>query len=275
MSYRRQNENRSSRRANLGAPASGGIEDMDLPGPLKLLSNRKLFFVLAALAGFAMVASLLLSALGYGGGSSDAPMQGNQAPDIPISTPDPSGSPTPVPTNAPVVKRYTEAPAITIDTSKTYTATVTTSKGDIQIELYPEAAPQTVNAFVFLAQEGYYDGTPFMELIKAEDGSKFYTQTGDPTATGLGTPGFSIPKEITDEAFDRGAVGMGGTATNSNGGQFFISFGDFPALDGKYTIFGQVVSGLDVLDDLSLYDLTSDGDRSPGDAIESITITES
>ena len=63
---------------------------------------------------------------------------------------------------------------------------------------------------VLKVTEGYYDGTPFMELIKAQDGSKFYTQTGDPTATGLGTPGFSIPKEVTEQAFDRGAVGMGG-----------------------------------------------------------------
>jgi cyclophilin family peptidyl-prolyl cis-trans isomerase len=114
-----------------------------------------------------------------------------------------------------------------------------------------------------------------MELIKAQDGGKFYAQTGDPTATGLGTPGFSIPKEVTDEAFARGAVGMGGSATNSNGGQFFISFGDFPALDGKYTIFGKVVSGLDVLDSISLLDLTTDGERTPGDTIESVTITES
>jgi cyclophilin family peptidyl-prolyl cis-trans isomerase len=276
MSFRRQNDNRRARRSNLGAPSSTNVTDLDLPGPLKLLSNRKLFFTLAGLAAFAMVGSLLLSALGYGGGTSTGPMQANEAPDIPLNQNTvEAGTVTPVATAEPVVKRYDVAPAMTIDTSKTYTATITTARGDIEVELYPQEAPQTVNAFVFLARDGYYDGTPFMELIKAEDGSKFYAQTGDPTATGLGTPGFSIPKEVTDQAFDRGAVGMGGAASNSNGGQFFISFGDFAALDGKYTIFGQVVSGLDVLDSLSLLDLTSDGERTPGDTIESITITES
>jgi cyclophilin family peptidyl-prolyl cis-trans isomerase len=276
MSFRRQNDNRRARRSNLGAPSSTSVTDLDLPGPLKLLSNRKLFFTLAGLAAFAMVGSLLLSALGYGGGTSTGPMQANEAPDIPLNQNTvEAGTVTPVATAEPVVKRYDVAPAMTIDTSKTYTATITTARGDIEVELYPQEAPQTVNAFVFLARDGYYDGTPFMELIKAEDGSKFYAQTGDPTATGLGTPGFSIPKEVTDQAFDRGAVGMGGAASNSNGGQFFISFGDFAALDGKYTIFGQVVSGLDVLDNLSLLDLTSDGERTPGDTIQSITITES
>jgi cyclophilin family peptidyl-prolyl cis-trans isomerase len=277
MSYRQRNENRRTRRANLNAPSSTSITDLDLPGPLKLLGNRKLFLALAAFAGIAMMLGLLLGALG-GGTSSGGPMQANEAPDVPIGSTGGTTTPgeTPVAgTPEPVVKRYDAAPAMSIDPTKTYTATISTAKGDIEIELFPEAAPQTVNTFVFLAREGYYDGTPFMELIKAQDGSKFYTQTGDPTATGLGTPGFSIPKEITPQAFDRGAVGMGGSATNSNGGQFFISFGDYPALDGKYTIFGQVVSGLEVLDSLSLLDLTTDGERTSGDMIESVTITES
>jgi peptidyl-prolyl cis-trans isomerase B (cyclophilin B) len=276
MSYRNQNQNRRARRENLGAASSTSITDLDLPGPLKLMSNRKLFFALAAFAGFAMVASLLLSALGYGRGSSSSntPMQAQEAPDIPIAGTT-SDSATPEATAAPVVKHYDTAPAMTIDTSKTYTATITTDKGDIQIELYPQSAPQAVNAFVFLAQEGYYDGTQFMELIKAPDGSKFYAQAGDPTDTGLGTPGFSIQKEVSDKPFDTGAVGMGGTANNSNGGQFFISFGDYPALNGKYTIFGQVTSGMDVLNNLNLLDLTTDGVQTPGDTIHSVTISES
>jgi cyclophilin family peptidyl-prolyl cis-trans isomerase len=277
MSYRQQNQNRRARRSNLNAPSSTSISDLDLPGPLRLLGNRKLFLVLAGFAGAAMILGLLLGALG-GSSAGTGPMQANEAPDVPAGSTGGTTTPgeTPVAgTPEPAVKRYEAPPAMTIDPAKTYTATITTAKGEIEIELFPEAAPATVNAFVFLAREGYYDGTPFMELIKAQDGSKFYTQTGDPTATGLGTPGFSIPKEVTQQAFDRGAVGMGGTATNSNGGQFFISFGDFPALDGKYTIFGRVVSGLEVLDSLSLLDLTTDGERSPGDTIESVTITES
>ena len=128
---------------------------------------------------------------------------------------------------------------------------------------------------MFLARDGYYNGTPFMELVRDQNGSKFYAQAGDPTETGLGTPGFSIRKESTSRPFARGAVGMGGSSSTSNGGQFFISFGDYPALTGKYTIFGQVVSGLDVLDRISLLDVRGGGSSSSADEIVSVEITES
>jgi cyclophilin family peptidyl-prolyl cis-trans isomerase len=195
----------------------------------------------------------------------------NTLEDVPRNN-DGDGSSTAAPTPIPV-KRYTYAPALAIDTTKTYNATITTNKGVIEMELYPDAAPQAVNAFVFLAQDGYYDGTTFLELVKDQSGSKFYTQAGDPTKTGLGTPGFSIKKELTTRPFARGAVGMGGSSSTSNGGQFFISFGDYPALNGKYTIFGQVTSGLDVLDKLTLLNVTdASGGSSTGDTIESIEI---
>jgi cyclophilin family peptidyl-prolyl cis-trans isomerase len=164
---------------------------------------------------------------------------------------------------------------MTIDQAKTYTATITTAKGQIQMKLYPAEAPEAVNAFVFLAKDGYYNGTPFMELVKDAAGSKFYAQAGDPTRTGLGTPGFSIKKEQTDLPFAKGAVGMGGSSSTSNGGQFFISFGDYPSLTGKYTIFGQITSGLDVLEKLSLLDVKNDPQFSGADQIQSIVITES
>jgi cyclophilin family peptidyl-prolyl cis-trans isomerase len=159
-------------------------------------------------------------------------------------------------------------------------STIKTSKGDIQVKLDPKDAPQTVNSFVFLAKDGYYNNTPFMELVKNQDGSKFVAQTGDPTCESgascqaLGTPGYSIAKETTNVPFDRGSVGMGGSSPTSNGGQFFISYGRYPALDGKYTIFGQVISGQEVLDKLSLLDLTQ---ANPGEAdtIISISITAS
>jgi cyclophilin family peptidyl-prolyl cis-trans isomerase len=276
MSYRQQSPNRRSRRDNLNAPATTEISAFDLPGPLKLLGNRKLFFALAFVAGFAMVASLAFGILGVGGSSNPAnqPMQANQAPDVAIDTPSADSSATPGATAEPVVKHYDAPPPMVIDPAQTYTATISTSKGDIKVELYPKDAPQSVNAFVFLAQDGYYNGTQFMQLITNQDGSKFYAEAGDPTATGLGTPGFSIPKEVTEEPFARGSIGMGGSASDSNGGQFFISYGDYPALNGKYTIFGKVVSGLDVLDNLSLLDLTSDAaTTSQGDTIESISIS--
>jgi peptidyl-prolyl cis-trans isomerase B (cyclophilin B) len=276
-----QPRNRRSRREDRPGVAPISNSSINMPGPIGFLANPKLFGAFALIAGGSMVFFLFAGALGLSGGSSSGPMQGNEAPDVPVvqttpvtgttvvGTPGPDTSTT---DGEPVIKRYTTAPALTIDTTKTYVAKIQTPKGEIDIELYASEAPQAVNAFVFLAGEGYYDGTPFMELTKNADGGKFYAQAGDPTRTGLGTPGFSIPKELTDLPFERGYVGMGGSAENSNGGQFFISFGDYPGLDGKYTIFGKVVSGLDVLDELALLDLTAGHSGSGGDEIQSITI---
>ncbi len=281
MSYRgSQSSNRRNRRDNRGGAAPIRSSSIDLPGPLAFLGNPKIFGVLAVIAGGSMVFFLFAGALGLRGNTttSAANQQMNQAPDVPLANGTPvDGTPGPDTSTSdaqPVIKRYTAPPPLTIDTTKTYTAKIQTSKGTIDIELYAADAPQAVNAFVFLANEGYYDSTPFMELTKDADGGKFYAQAGDPTRTGLGSPGFSVPKELTDLPFARGYVGMGGSAENSNGGQFFISFGDYPALDGKYTIFGKITSGLDVLDQLSLLDLTSGGSGSIADEIQSVTITQ-
>jgi cyclophilin family peptidyl-prolyl cis-trans isomerase len=271
MSLRGQGpRNRSQRRSGTGGAAPIRTSAVDLPGPLKFLGNPRLFMIFAALAGAAMIVGLAAGALGGGTTSPEGPQQANEAADVPIdrTTQTPSTD-----TDAqPAIQRFTEPPAMTIDVSKTYTATLQTPKGPITLELYPSEAPEAVNAFVFLAGQGYYNGTPFMQLVKDPAGGKFYAQAGDPTRTGLGTPGFSIKKEQTDLPFARGYVGMGGSASNSNGGQFFISYGDYPALTGKYTIFGKVVAGLDVLDTLTLLDLTSGPTTASGDTIQSVTI---
>ena len=221
----------------------------------------------------AIVLSLFAGAFSIGRSSgSNKPMQANEQPDAAADQPAKSDTPVPAPTVV-AAKRYTAAPPLTIDPSKRYTATIKTTKGDIQIELYPDQAPQAVNAFVFLAKDGYYNTTPFMQVVA--DAPRFYALAGDPTRTGLGTPGFSVKKELTSKPFVKGSLGMGGTSEDSNGGQFFISFGDYPALNGKYTIFGQVVSGLDVLDKLSLLDVSKRSATGSGDEIQSVTITES
>ena len=244
---------------------------VQLPGPLSILTNPKVFITI----GLAMAGAIIFSLFPVFTSQpidGDSPIsQANELADVPRGQIDGTSVPAATPAN---IKRYPQAPAMTIDAAKSYVATITTPKGDIEIELYPDQAPEAVNAFVYLAQDGYYNGTPFMQLIKDTNGGKFYTQTGDPTRTGLGSPGFSIRKEQTSLPFARGAVGMGGSSANSNGGQFFISFGSYPALDGKYTIFGQVVGGLDILDSLSLLDLTTDGTATGGDTIQSISITE-
>ncbi len=278
MSFRNQRpESRRVRRQNIGESQSFNPKQMDLPGPLRIMTNPKVFIALGLIFVGALTLSLFSGMIGLNTtpNNSDSPVaQANELPDAPrendTNADGSPADPTPVP-----VKRYAAAPAQSIDTTHTYNAKITTPKGVIEMVLYPDQAPQAVNAFVFLAKDGYYTGTPFMELVKDQNGGKFYAQAGDPTKTGLGSPGFSVKKEQTTRPFAKGAVGMGGSSTTSNGGQFFISFGDYPALNGKYTIFGQVISGMDVLDRLTLLNVTdaATGDAT-GDTIQSIEITE-
>lgn len=276
----RRSDRPASRRDRRARPIAGEAfktSRLDLPGPLRYLTDPKLFAAVALVFAGAIILSLFVGMLGVGNPVTDSgqPQQGNEAPDVPPEDAA-SGQSTPVTNATPAtVKRYSSSPAMVITPGKRYLATVKTPKGDIQIELDADQAPEAVNAFVFLARDGYYNGTPFMQLVKNPDGSKFTVQAGDPTRTGLGTPGFSVKKEQTARPFAKGAVGTGGTAQDSNGGQFFISLGDYPALNGKYTIFGQVVSGLDVVDQLSLLVPTQGTTAGSGDEIQSVTISES
>jgi len=169
------------------------------------------------------------------------------------------------------MKTYAAAPPMTIDTSKTYTADVKTVRGDFTIKLRPDLAPQHVNSFVFLANEHYFDGVTFHRVIKG-----FVAQTGDPTGTGSGGPGYSIPAEFTTAVkYARGTVGMARTTDpNSAGSQWFIAYAPASNLDGQYTIFGEVTEGMDVVDCLTARDPSKNPNAPPGDKIISITINE-
>jgi peptidylprolyl isomerase len=170
-------------------------------------------------------------------------------------------------------KRFT-APVTVIDPSLSYTATITTEKGDIVLQLDPQTAPITVNSFVFLACSGFYDGVTFHRVIPG-----FVAQGGDPTGTGSGGPGYTIPDEFSDVIpFEKGSLGMAKTsAPNSGGSQFFICYDisaqQQAALNGKYTIFGKVTSGFDVLDSLTPRDPQTNP-TTPGDKILTITVQE-
>jgi peptidyl-prolyl cis-trans isomerase B (cyclophilin B) len=157
-------------------------------------------------------------------------------------------------------KQYAEQPAMQIDPSKKYTATLSTSKGDIVVELFPADAPLTVNNFVFLAREGFYDGTVFHRVI-----SGFMTQGGDPTGTGRGGPGYRFRDETAGNPNKHaaGVLSMANAGPNTNGSQFFITHAPQPHLDGKHTVFGRVLSGQDVNTSLS-----------NGDTLNKVTITE-
>ena len=163
-----------------------------------------------------------------------------------------------------------EQPPMTIDPAKEYLATVETEQGTFVIQLWPDVAPVTVNNFVFLASEGWYDNVTFHRVI--ED---FMAQTGDPSGTGMGGPGYTFEDEIDpDLLFDReGLVAMANGGTNTNGSQWFVTFGPAEHLNGLHTIFGEVIEGMDVVNSLTFRDPDT-GPDFDGDLILSVTIEE-
>ncbi len=136
-------------------------------------------------------------------------------------------------------------PEMQIDPAKTYKAVMETSKGVIELELYPQHAPKTVNNFVFLAKQGFYENVSFHRVIK-----NFVIQGGDPTGTGRGGPGYQFEDEVKDNPLrhETGVISMANAGTNTNGSQFFITHSPQPHLNGRHTVFGKVVSGQDVVD---------------------------
>jgi cyclophilin family peptidyl-prolyl cis-trans isomerase len=172
-----------------------------------------------------------------------------------------------------ISREYDAPPPQVIDPAKKYTATLRTAKGDIVIELFADRVPVIVNSFVFLAREGWYDDVTFFRVVP-----DFVAQTGDPTNSGYGSPGYACDDEIVPTlTYDApGVVGMasGGPGTSTVGSQFFITYAPLPDLDGKYTIIGRVIEGMDVVQNLTPRDPSQGTDLPPGDAIETIVIEE-
>lgn len=142
-------------------------------------------------------------------------------------------------------KQYAAPPAMQVDTSRNYTVIIDTDKGTIELELYPQHAPTTVNNFVFLVQEGFYDGVVFHRVI-----ADFMIQGGDPTGSGRGGPGYRFEDEFKGNPLkhQRGVISMANAGPNTNGSQFFITHRPQPHLDGRHTVFGKVTKGQDVVD---------------------------
>jgi len=164
--------------------------------------------------------------------------------------------------------QYAEPPLMDIDPSESYFATIQTSQGRFCVELFAAQAPRTVNNFVFLAREGFYDGVLFHRVLP-----DFVAQTGDPTGTGFGGPGYRFDDEIdADLAHDGpGVLSMANSGPNTNGSQFFITYKAVPQLDGQHTVFGQIVEGMEVVERLTPRDPERDF-RAPADYIEAIVI---
>ncbi len=159
-----------------------------------------------------------------------------------------------------MAKKYAAAPAMSIDSAKSYTATFDTSKGKIVCELFPKEAPNTVNNFVVLAKDTFYDGLKFHRVI-----GDFMIQGGCPLGTGTGDPGYKFKDELSGKykKHQAGSLSMANAGPNTNGSQFFITHVATPHLDGKHTVFGQVTSGQDVVNAIK-----------QNDTINTLTITE-
>lgn len=158
-------------------------------------------------------------------------------------------------------QQWRQPPAMAIDPKKSYRAEMQTNKGLIELALYPEYAPKTVNNFVFLARAGFYDGVRFHRVI-----SNFVIQGGDPTGTGGGGPGYRFEDEVLNNPLkhETGTLSMANAGPNTNGSQFFITHSPQPHLNGRHTVFGKVTNGMDVVNAIR-----------QGDQITTLTIVES
>jgi len=168
-------------------------------------------------------------------------------------------------------RQYTSCPPMVIDPEKEYLAILETEKGEIIIQFYPASAPIAVNNFVFLAQAGWYDGITFHRVLP-----DYFAETGDPSGTGQGNPGYFFKNEIDPSlSFNRpGVVAMKNIGENTNGSQFFITYDAVPSYDGKYTIFGQVLSGMEFLEELAPRDPKIGETLPSGGTLLNVTIEE-
>ncbi len=164
---------------------------------------------------------------------------------------------------------YNAPPEMKLEAGKTYHAILHTEKGDIRVKLFAEESPTTVNNFVFLAREGYYDGTTFHRVIP-----DFMVQAGDPTGTGTGGPGYKISDEFHPSLKHNkpGVLSMANAGPNTGGSQFFITHVATPWLDNRHAIFGEVVEGMDVV--LAIRERDPQRDPNPGDEMKSVEIEE-
>jgi cyclophilin family peptidyl-prolyl cis-trans isomerase len=153
-------------------------------------------------------------------------------------------------------KQYSAPPAMQIETNRPYHATIKTNKGDIHLQLNPQEAPLTVNNFVALARDGFYDGVIFHRVVPG-----FVIQGGDPTGTGRGGPGYRFKDEPVRRPYKAGTVAMANAGPDTNGSQFFICLEDQPNLPPNYTIFGDTIDGMDVVHSIKV-----------GDVMQSVTI---
>ncbi len=240
------------------------IGDFEYPGIMGWMQrNTKLLFLVG-------VTFMVLSTFAFAFSS----RLGNTA--VPVDTPTPTATstgaatetPEATPTEVPIQRQYSSAPEMQIDASKSYTAIIHLEGGDVEIALLTDEAPEYVNNFVFLAENRFYDGLTFHRVLPG-----FVAQAGDPLGTGAGGPGYALPEEQNGLAFTAGVLSMAKSAAGVSGSQFFITLGSAPHLNGAFTVFGRVTSGLELLQGLTPRD-PQQPDQPSGDVIQSIEIVE-
>jgi cyclophilin family peptidyl-prolyl cis-trans isomerase len=183
--------------------------------------------------------------------------------------PTPSVTPTPTATAGPN-RAYSAPPPMSIDPNQQYTATINTSKGTFTAQLYSKDAPQTVNSFVYLAQNHYFDGLSFDRVVPG-----FVIQGGDPHGDATGNPGYTLPDEINNHSNQPGTLAMANSGPGTDGSTFYVDLAAQPNLDGRYTVFGQVSSGMDVVNAIGQSARDPKNVTAPAVAINSITISPS
>jgi cyclophilin family peptidyl-prolyl cis-trans isomerase len=237
-------------------------------GAFRIFSNYKLFAIIGAVV---LIGGLGFSA--YFSTSRSTSGKNNTVRGDSVMKATPEANVTTTTGAQATIKQYTAPPALAIDPNKTYTATIKTEVGDVKVQLLPKDAPEAVNNFVFLARDGFYNGVTFYRVIPG-----FVAQAGDPTGTGSGGPGYDLPFEPTSAPVDAGTLAMAKPSeagAPNNGSQFFLALDRLPTQDGKATVFGKVIAGLDIAQKLNARDPLRDQNPEPGTRIESITIEES
>jgi cyclophilin family peptidyl-prolyl cis-trans isomerase len=275
MPRKKQVIQRKRRQKSYGsAEMSASSVDVKSKGVFRLFHNYWLFAIIGTVV---MVGSIGFSAFFKNTTTSSTTTRG--AP-IVKATPEASTTGT---ANNPSTKSYTAAPPNTLDPNKTYRATIKTDQGDVTIDLLAKDAPETVNNFVFLANQGFYNGLTFYRVIADPSGSVQFVQGGDPTGLGTGGPGYTLPFEAAPNSANlfgqqSGVLAMAKPQTggaDNNGSQFFITLSQEPTFDGKWTAFGKVTSGLDVLSKLTPRDPQAQQQPPEAVKIDSISITAS
>ncbi len=262
------------RKAYAGGAMSADATAIKRKGAFRFFGNYTLFAIIGAIV---LIGSIGATALFTSQNRNRSSTPSKTGMGFTTSTPDANSTAVPGATVA-VAKHYTSAPPMTIDPNKTYTATIKTDAGDIKVQLLAKDAPEAVNNFIFLARDGFYNGTTFYRVLADNTGKVQLVQAGDPTNTGSGGPGYTLPFESSPEQFTGSVLAMAkpsAAGEPNNGSQFFITLGDQPTYDGKYTVFGKVLSGDNVLAGLTPRDPLAMKDPPPGTAIQSIEVTSS